>query len=151
MDQKTVFGDAQWVCAGTYASDTAGTPDAGGIPHFPILRSRFHISNARKATLRVVGLGFFHCYINGREITEDRFLPLSTDYEPRKDYPIDEKLTGHRLYVPEYDVTGLLDEGENVLALHFGGGWYTFEGEGSRFGDPKAIFRLTVETDVGVK
>ena len=151
MDQKTVFGDAQWVCAGTYASDTAGTPDAGGIPHFPILRSRFHVSHARKATLRVVGLGFFHCYINGREITEDRFLPLSTDYEPRKDYPIDEKLTGHRLYVPEYDVTGLLDEGENVLALHFGGGWYTFEGEKSRFGDPKAIFRLTVETDVGVK
>lgn len=151
MDQKTVFGDAQWVCAGTYALDTCGIPDAGGVPHFPILRSRFHVSHVRRATLRVVGLGFFHCYINGREITLDRFLPLSTDYEPRKDYPIDEKLTGHRLYVPEYDVTGLLNEGENVLALHFGGGWYTFEGVNSRFGDPKAIFRLVIETDNGAE
>ena len=151
MDQRSMFGQAQWVCAGNYASIDLGVADAGGVPYFPILRSRFQVNNVKKATLRVVGLGYYHCYINGKEISDDRFLPLSTDYEPRVNYPVDEKLTGHRLYVPEYDVTGLLGEGENVLALHFGGGWYTFVRENCHYGDAKAIFRLVLETDEGIK
>lgn len=150
MNQQQMFGAAKWVCAGTYSDKTAKALDAGGVPHFPILRSRFCAHGVKKATLRVVGLGFFHCYINGREVTEDHFLPLSTDYEPRKNYPTFEKLTGHRIYVPEFDVTHLIEPGENVLALHFGGGWYTFEGEDSRYGDPKAIYRLILETEDGV-
>lgn len=151
MDQRSMFGSAQWVCAGQYASIDLDQPDAGGVPYFPILRSRFTAGNVRKATLRVVGLGFFHCYINGKEISDDRFLPLSTDFEPRKNYPVDEKLTGHRLYVPEYDVTHLIAPGENVLALHFGGGWYTFVRENCHYGDAKAIFRLILETDEGIE
>ena len=149
MDQRTVFGQAQWVCAGSYASSNLGEPDAGGIPHFPILRSRFNAQKVNKATLRVLGLGFYHCYINGKEISEDRFLPLSSDYEPRDNYPVNEMLTGHRIYVPEYDVTELIHGGENVLALHFGGGWYTLQD--SYFGDAKAIFRLVLESENGVE
>lgn len=149
MDQREMFATAKWVCAGTYAAQNAGELDAGGVPHFPILRGRFEASGVKKATLRVLGLGFFHCYINGKEITKDRFLPLSTDYEPRQDYPIDEKVTGHRMYVPEYDVTNLVADGENVIALHFGGGWYT--ADGASFGDPKAIYRIVLETDAGMQ
>lgn len=151
MDLRSMFGQARWVCAGNYASMDPGAPDKNGTPHFPILRSHFSAVNVKKATLRVVGLGFYHCYINGKEISDDRFLPLSTDFEPRNHYPVDEKLTGHRLYVPEYDVTELLTEGDNVLALHFGGGWYTFVRENCHYGDPKAIFRLILETDQGVE
>ena len=139
-----MFGQAQWVCAGAYSAPTSRALDAGGVPHFPILRSHFSAGEVRKATLRVLGLGFYHCYINGQEISEDRFLPLSTDFEPRENYPINEKVHGHRVYVPEYDVTELIRTGENVLALHFGGGWYTFED--SRFGDAKAMYRLILET-----
>lgn len=147
MRQNDIFGAAKWLCAGVYANQSAQTLDSGGVPHFPILRSRFTIHNVKKATLYVLGLGFFHCYLNGREVTEDAFLPLSTNYELRQERPIHETVTGHRIYVPNYDVTSLLADGENVLALHFGGGWYTFEEE--RYGDPKAIFRLNVETDAG--
>lgn len=149
MDQKMMFGQAQWVCAGSYTDRAADNLDAGGVPHFPILRSHFSACSVKKATLRVLGLGFYHCYINGREISDDRFLPLSTDFEPRKNYPVNEELHGHRIYVPEYDVTELIRTGENVLALHFGGGWYTFREH--RYGDPKAIFRLVLETDDGVE
>ena len=151
MDQRSMFGQAQWVCAGQYASDDLGKPDAGGVPYFPILRSKFAVKGVKKATLRVLGLGFYHCYINGKEISDDRFLPLSTDFEPRKDYPVHEKLTGHRIYVPEYDVTELIRSGENVLALHFGGGWYTYVSNDCHFGDAKAIFRLILETDEGIE
>ena len=147
MKQYEVFGDAKWVCAGEYAG-FAHTADENGTPHFPVLRRQIPVcGNVKKATLRVIGLGFFHCYINGKEVTEDQFLPLSTDYESRGNWPREEVLTGHRIYVPEYDVTNLLKNGGNVLAIHFGGGWYTFENEG--FGTPKAIYRLIVETKNG--
>ena len=151
MDQKSMFARAQWVCAGRYASIDLGEPDVGGVPYFPILRSHFSAGAVNKATLRVLGLGFFHCYINGKEISDDRFLPLSTDFEPRENYPTHEKLTGHRIYVPEYDVTEMVRSGENVLALHFGGGWYTYVSDKCHYGDAKAIFRLTLETDQGVE
>ena len=151
MDQRSMFGQAQWVCAGNYAKSNPETLDEGGVPHFPILRSHFSAGRVKKATLRVLGLGFYHCYINGKEISADRFLPLSTDFEPRKDYPVHEKLTGHRVYVPEYDVTELIRSGENVLALHFGGGWYTYVSDNCHYDDPKAIFRLTLETEDGIK
>ena len=66
MDQKPMFGQAQWVCAGAYSAPTSRALDAGGVPHFPILRSHFSAGDVRKATLRVLGLGFYHCYINGK-------------------------------------------------------------------------------------
>ena len=151
MKLHEIFGSAKWVCAGMYAENTANrTPDENGVPHFPVLRGHFSVCDihtVKKATLRVIGLGFFHCYINGNEITEDQFLPLSTDFEVRKNRPTEETVTGHRIYVPEYDVTPLLCENDNVIALHFGGGWYTFEDE--KYGNPKAIYRLTVETEAG--
>lgn len=166
MNRSEVFGAAQWVCAGAYAHKTSVTADPAGTPHFPVLRSRFAAGSAiKKATLRVLGLGFFHCYINGRRVSEDQFLPLNTDFEARDNYPTNEVLTGHRIYVPEFDVTSLLHPGENTLALHFGGGWYTFNDAGdwndfsdggdwftdptARFGDPKAIFRLVIEDETG--
>ena len=144
MQQNEMFGAARWVCAGDYAAPTAKQPDANGTPHFPLLRRRFTVDEIEKAELRVVGLGFFHCYLNGTEITQDAFLPLNTDYAPRENYPPQEQLTGHRLYVPCYDVTALLHPGENLLALQFGGGWYTFDD--ARFGAPQAIWQLTVHS-----
>ena len=147
MKQHEMFAGAQWVCAGEYALRNPDRPDPSGLPHFPILRGHFTAENVKKATVRVIGFGFFHCYINGKEITDDQFLPLSSDFEPRKNCPSGEIVTDHRIYVPEYDVTDLVRTGENVIAVWFGGGWYTFGREG--YGSPKAIWRLTVEHDDG--
>ncbi len=133
MRQKEMFGEAKWVCGG----------------NFPILRGHFAVKNVKKAMLRVLGLGFFHCFINGKEVTEDAFLPLSTDYEARDNYPTFETLTGHRIYVPEYEITSLLKEGDNTIAVLYGGGWYTFED--AKFGDAKAIYWILVETEEGAQ
>ena len=154
MEQQTVFSAAEWVCAGPYTSKTNLKPDPDGTPYFPILRRRFTLSGLRRATLRVLGLGFFHCYLNGREITQDAFLPLSSNYEIEHDYPLEEVASGCRIYVPEYDVTEFLIEGDNVLALHFGGGWYTTDGgrwcpDHVPYGTAKAIYRLMLETEDG--
>lgn len=130
MKQQEIFSSAKWLCPKDYAGN-----------YFFVLKGRFSINKPQKATLHVLGLGFFHCYINGVRVSDDWYLPLSSDYEPRKDYPVDEIISGHRIYVPEYDVTDMLKDGENVISIHFGGGWYTF-GNRQKFGDAKAIWRI---------
>lgn len=149
MTQSEMFGKAVWLSAQSF-------PDAevekGGAAHFPILRSEPTIPDTEiyKATLRVVGLGYFHCYLNGTRISDDEFMPIYSDFEPRDNYPTGEKLTGHRLYVPEYDVTRLIKNGKNALCIHFGGGWYTHGYRPAEiYGDAKAIYSLTLETEKG--
>ena len=146
MTQKEFFGDALWLTAD-------GFPEAeverGGTSHFPILRSEINIpedTKVVKATLRAVGLGYFLCYFNGVRTGDSEYLPIYSDFEPRG-LPVGEKLTGHRIYVPEFDVTSLLEKGKNSIVIHCGGGWYTHGYRpGEIYGDAKAIWSLTVET-----
>ncbi len=135
MTRSHFFQNAAWVGKAERTRDT-----------FSVLRGRFTAASAQKVTLNVLGLGFFKCYINGVCINPDTFLPLSSDFEAGAD-PVDEVLTAHRVYVPQFDVTPFVREGENVIAVHFGGGWYT---HGCRvFGLPKAIYRVAVEGETG--
>lgn len=131
MKMQEIFSSAKWLGPKKYGED-----------EFFILRGRFTVDGAKRATLRVIGLGFFHCYINGERVGNDFFLPLSTDFEARENYPTGEILSGHRIYVPEYDITPLLRDGENVIAVHFGGGWYSCEVEDGGYGKSKAVWRI---------
>lgn len=137
MKQYDVFKDAKWV-----GGEVAERKDIF------FLRGKFDVTSVKNATLYVIGLGYFHCYINGARVSDDLFLPLSTDYEVRPNYPTDEILTSHRIYVPNYDVKHLLKDGENEILIHFGGGWYTQKNERG-FGDPKAIWRVFGEDENG--
>ncbi len=130
MNQYDMFRDARWV-SGANATRQS----------FYFLRGTFSVEEVQHAELRVVGLGYFHCTVNGRAVSDDLFLPFYTDYEARPNYPTEELLTGHRLYVPTYDITNLLRDGENEILIHFGGGFYT-EGGKINFGDPKAIWSV---------
>lgn len=136
MNKEYFFGAASWVGAPWRTANT-----------FSVLRGHFSADNAKKATLFVLGLGFFKCYINGVCIDPDTFLPLSSEYEPTCP-PEGEVLSGNRIYVPEFDITPFLRPGDNVIDIHFGGGWYTFKER--RFGLPKAIYNIVIETDNGV-
>lgn len=139
MTFQEMFGLAIWLGSGR--EDPA---------EMLILRGKFTVKGVRKAVLRVLGLGYFHCYVNGTRVGNDLFLPLNTDFEPRANCPVGEALSGHRIYVPEYDVTDLLGDGVNTIAIHFGGGWYTANHQWSeQFGMPKAIWRIFGEQDEG--
>jgi len=128
MTQQEMFGSALWVGAPTRGADD-----------FAVLRGHFTLETVEPTSLQVVGLGFFQCYINGALINPDTFLPLSSDFEATAD-PEGEVLTGHRLYVPAFDITRYVQEGDNVIAVHYGGGWYTYRNR--PFGLPKAIYRI---------
>ena len=130
MKQMDFFGDAKWMGAKERARDT-----------FSVLYGKFTVADARKVSLHILGLGFFKCYINGKCINPDTFLPLSSDFEASCD-PKNEVLAGHRVYVPQFDITSYVKNGENTIAVHFGGGWYTFPLR--VYGLPKAIYRITV-------
>lgn len=137
MNQHDFFSNAQWVSA-----------TKRGIDTFAVLRGHFFVKDIKRVTLNALGLGFFKCYINGKCINPDTFLPLSSDYEAVGE-PRGEVLSAHRVYVPEFDITPFVKKGDNVIALHFGGGWYTHSFR--VFGLPKAIYRITVEGDEAVQ
>ena len=130
-NQELFFKNAKWVGA-SERSEKA----------FYVLRGKFEINELKKASLRILGLGFFKCYINGVCINPDTFLPLSSDYEAKNE-PCDEILSAHRIYVPFFDITPFVKNGENAIDIHFGGGWYTHHCR--CFGLPKAIYCITVE------
>ncbi|MBR6709498.1 MAG: family 78 glycoside hydrolase catalytic domain [Clostridia bacterium] len=135
MKQEFFFRHAKWVGAPERTAES-----------FSVLRGHFTVGQIRSASLAVLGLGFFKCYINGQCINPDTFLPLSSDFEPSCD-PRGEVLSAHRIYVPQFDITPYVREGDNVIAIHYGGGWYTFYAR--RFGLPKAIYCITAQTDTG--
>ncbi len=137
MTQSDFFGNAQWVGAAERTRDS-----------FAVLRGRFEIKEGEKVTLNVLGLGFFHAYINGTPINPDTFLPLSSDYEAGAD-PSGEILSGHRVYVPSFAITPHVHAGTNVIAVHYGGGWYTHADR--PFGLPKVIWSVLAEGADGIR
>lgn len=65
----------------------------------------------KRAIIRFSACGMYKAYINGKKVDDQVFLPGRTSYE-------------YRLQFQEYDISELLNEGENVIAAIIGNGWY---------------------------
>jgi len=121
-----------------------------------LTRSAFFQKNAKKALLRITGLGYFEPYFNGRLLTDDKLMPPKTDYSARDlsrtQFPTFDVLS-HRIYYYEYDVSSLLREGKNVIAAHIGAGWYADSknpAEGMPvWGENALVFSLLLTHDDG--
>ena len=78
----------------------------------PHLRRDFALSEKpARARLYVTARGLFEAWINGRRVGNDFFAPGWTDYARRIPYHV-------------YDVTGLLQAGDNALGAILGDGWF---------------------------
>lgn len=131
---KSPFFNAQYIMA------QSGTPE----PLFtdtpaPLFRRKFKLADCKNARLSVVGLGYARFYLNGKEITEDKFISPVSDYTKN-------------VWYNTYDVTDLLCEGENVAAVICGNGFFNEGLETSwhhnlaQWRDyPKFLFCLTVD------
>ncbi len=117
----------------------------------PLAVCRFEAKKGERASVTISGLGFFLLYLNGTPVSEDRFVPAWTDYHPRYNrrllYPIRDTFT-HRVLCLEYDLTGMIRDGENEMTVLLGNGWYgqrmrNVEGD-FRYGSPKLAFVLNV-------
>jgi alpha-L-rhamnosidase len=77
----------------------------------PYLRKPFALPGAvQSARLYVTALGLYECSINGQPVSDDVLTPGWTDYRKRIQYKV-------------YDVTQLLQAGENVIGAILGDGW----------------------------
>ena len=93
----------------------------------PCIEKKFSVGKVRSATLDITGLGYFYAEINGKNVTDDLFNPVFSDYRVRSLnnllYPIADRMT-HRVYFCRFNVADMLNYGDNVLSVYLGNGWY---------------------------
>ena len=78
----------------------------------PLFRKEFRTDKAIKsASLSITAAGYFKAYINGDGIEENVLDPAWTDFSKR-------------VYYSEYDVTSLIQDGDNCLGVSLGNGFY---------------------------
>ncbi len=96
---------AQWI-----GSTIVGAPQTS-VP-CPYLRKPFRLTQTPKqARLYITALGVYEATLNGKPISDDVLRPGWTDYNQRVPYQV-------------YDVTTLLQTGENVMGAILGDGWF---------------------------
>lgn len=78
----------------------------------PIMRKSVNLGKAVKsARLYATARGFYNYYINGEKAGDAYMAPGWTDFR-------------HRIMYDTYDVTNLLKQGKNALAIELGNGWF---------------------------
>lgn len=118
----------------------------GGACSTPMIRQEVTLPQVKGAKITVAGLGIYEIFINGKKVSEDLFLPLSTDFHERPDklfygVPYGEEMR-HRLYCPVYDVTSYLKEGKNTICFWMGPGWYEIPNKHYEYGTIKLCYKL---------
>jgi alpha-L-rhamnosidase len=107
--EAALLDGADWVAELISPATDLGTSEPAPPP---LLSTVFSLSGkAARARLYVTALGLVDARVNGRPVSEDVFAPGWSSY-------------GSRLAYDTYDVTALLQPGDNELAALLGDGWY---------------------------
>ncbi|WP_270164515.1 glycoside hydrolase family 78 protein [Paenibacillus sp. SYP-B4298] len=112
-------------------------PGANGLLPSPYIRREFILGQSvKRAVIYATALGLYELRLNGQRVTDALFLPGWTDYNVRTQ-------------VQAFDVSGLLQAGENALGVILGTGWYAgYVGMNGKniYGDqPQLLVQLEVE------
>lgn len=115
---------AWWETGLLDASDWKGTWIGNGKPApeseadmykdtpVPLFRKDFSLpKDMVSARLYISGLGYYEAYLNGRRVGDHVLDPGWTNYAKRIQYSV-------------YDVTDLLQKGDNAFAVMLGNGWF---------------------------
>ncbi|MCF3110454.1 glycoside hydrolase family 78 protein [Niabella sp. CC-SYL272] len=95
---------ASWITPG-YEEDATMRPS-------PLMRKEFNIAKKiARATAYITAHGMYEAAVNGNRVGDAHFTPGWTSYKKRLQYQT-------------YDVTRLLQQGHNALAVTLGSGWY---------------------------
>ena len=103
-----------------------------------LLRHAFQLTRkVRSARVFVTGLGLYELYINGNKVGDQQLSPAKTPYHKQ-------------ILFDTFDVTKMISQGKNALAIHLGNGWYNpykkwwQEYRMQWFGSKKAILQLQI-------
>ena len=110
---KDAIENEAWGVARLVDDDLTGHPGGIATPLAPpVLRKTFALSaTIQKAILYISALGLYEAQLNGRRVGDHQLAPEWTDYPKRVMYQV-------------YDVTNLLQDGNNCLAAQLGDGWW---------------------------
>ncbi len=109
----------------------------------------FYCRSPQDRKLSICGLGFFNARINGKPLDDWYYKPLVTDYDIRDVSQNPALLMGNsrRVCVYQYDVSALLQPGENTLEILLGNGYFQNTDRPEEpfvsYGDKKVIFQLS--------
>ena len=130
---------------GQWISFFAGQPQLD-LTQPPYLRREFALAKpVARATLTATARGIYTLSLNGQRVSDTYFAPGWTDYNKRIAYQT-------------YDVTDLLQPGQNAIGAMLGDGWYAsyigFTGSGGRqrahYGErTQFLAQITVEYEDG--
>ncbi len=88
----------------------------------PLFRKEFTVTKKiKQARMYISGLGWNEFYINGKRVSDHVLDPAMTNYHK------------HIFYVT-HDVTDMLTQGQNAIAVMLGNGWYSEPGR-QRYGN----------------
>ena len=108
----------------------------------PYFRRIFKSAAFKKAELVICGLGWYELFLNGAKVGDREMDPVVSIFDKR-------------VRSVRYDLTGLLQNGENVFGVILGNGWYNVaENDGWNFCKavwkdfPKFRFELRVDDEL---
>lgn len=95
-----------------------------------VFRQTISLTDVKKAVLTITALGIYEAYINGKKVGDILFAP-GYSYYPRQ------------LQIQSYDISSLLQKGDNELIVYLGQGWYcgryTYNNKCQIYGEHSAV------------
>lgn len=129
----------RWIARSAYQVGLHEPP-----PRPPLLRRSFSLSGkVRNARAYIVGLGYFELSLNGQRVGDHLLDPGYTRYD-------------RRVLAVTHDVTAALRNGENVIGVMLGNGWFNVETQAVWLFDtapwratPRLLLELRVDYEDG--
>jgi alpha-L-rhamnosidase len=107
-----LFSPSDWTATWIGRDNPPTVPVLGEQPRAPLLRKEFALEKSiARARLRIVGLGYYVAYINGRRIGDAVLDPPPTAFNETALYAT-------------YDVTDRVRRGENAIGVILGRGYF---------------------------
>ncbi|BCJ30333.1 alpha-L-rhamnosidase [Actinocatenispora sera] len=126
---------ARWITHPDWLSVPTDVP-------LPLLAKQFRAGTVRRARLYLTGVGIYQASLNGRPVTDAVLEPPNTDYATRVTYAC-------------HDVTELIANGANTLAVRLGNGTFNVPDTPDRYrkyvrvqGPPKLLAQLEIDGEV---
>jgi alpha-L-rhamnosidase len=143
--QSAGFDDAAWSAAreaAAFGGGPWGSPSAAApVTYF---RKKFSAGKPKSARVYATSLGVYELWLNGKRVGNDYLAPGFTDYRKR-------------LQVQTYDVTDLIQEGDNAVGAILADGWFNGKyfvfGRGDWYGGgpDRLLVQLEVEQQDGTR
>lgn len=111
---ETAFFETGLLSAGDFAAKwISGNYRVNPKKRYPVdcFKKEFSAHNVAKARLYITACGLYEALVNGKRVDDFVLAPGHTDYTKR-------------IQLQTYDVTELLENGENVITVELADGWY---------------------------